>query len=87
MFDRIDQRKHFRNSWDRIGLGRRFGRIERNAELHIHRFDFEVAIQMRPSNLTVWPDAHVQKQNDLDVDRIMEEFALHEFTTAVIPPL
>ena len=56
-------------------------------EATAHGSDFEVAIQMRPSNLTVWPDAHVQKQNDLDVDRIMKEFALHEFTTAVIPPL
>ena len=51
-----------------------------------HDPDFGIAIRMRPSDLFVSPDVCVQ-QYDLDVDRLMAEFALHEFTTDAIPAL
>jgi hypothetical protein len=59
------------------------GRTEATA----HDPDFEVAIQSRTSNLFAAPEAAVQKQDDVDLDRLMVEFALHEFTAAVIPQL
>ncbi|MBC7964969.1 MAG: right-handed parallel beta-helix repeat-containing protein, partial [Fuerstia sp.] len=56
-------------------------------EATAHDPDFEVAIQTRSASLIVRPDQRVRQLHDLDVDRLMEEFARHEFTTGVIPPL
>ncbi|MEJ7593453.1 MAG: right-handed parallel beta-helix repeat-containing protein [Planctomycetaceae bacterium] len=51
-----------------------------------HALDFEeaIAVQIPPSTKLVRPDTHVQKLNILDVDRLMEEFALLEFKTTAI---
>ncbi len=57
------------------------------SEATAHDPDFEVATQTRPASLFVRSDQTVRQLHDLDVDRLMAEFALHEFTAAVISPL
>ena len=52
---------------------------------HVLDFEEAIAIQMQPSTKLVRPDTHVQKLNILDLDRLMEEFALLELKTTAIP--